>query len=327
MPVIHAINNLYPGINAHLNSLLQSDGGWDSFHTTHLTYLLADLKRQLRSMGYTADLEQSLQIKRMGESPRQPESDITIYDDNPIRSAQAFSGQFGDARELVLPLPTMLGLDDDDITYYKAIGLYTATSKYQKSGDPVGWMELLSPSNKPTGRDFESYRDKREKVLQSGLVFVELDYLHQQPPTFDGIANYHKFEPDSYPYRITVIDPRPDFFKGEGRSRQFHVDEPIPALTIPLNAQDTIHFDFNVPYQTTYEQQLFGDQVDYGQLPHAFNLYSPTDQTRIANRVLAIINAHNNGNDLETVSLTVANLPLHDALSQLTTFGISATNR
>ena len=32
------------------------------------------------------------------------------------------------------------------------------------------------------------------KILHVGIVFVEIDDLHQTAPTFDGIAQYHRGE-------------------------------------------------------------------------------------------------------------------------------------
>lgn len=59
---IYSATNLYPGVNAHLNSFLQTtDGAWHSFHAAHII----DLARTLRAMlpdGYLIIEEQSMQI-------------------------------------------------------------------------------------------------------------------------------------------------------------------------------------------------------------------------------------------------------------------------
>ena len=55
--------NQYRGINAHLHSALQNDGGWDSFHTNHIV----DLGRAIDAclpIGYVVDIKPSLQIRR-----------------------------------------------------------------------------------------------------------------------------------------------------------------------------------------------------------------------------------------------------------------------
>src|SRR5262245_46498501 len=76
---VHTIKNQYRGINAHLHSLLQQKGGWSDFHARHIIHIADTLKIPLRNMGYTAGIEESLQIKRLPDSTHQPESDVRIY--------------------------------------------------------------------------------------------------------------------------------------------------------------------------------------------------------------------------------------------------------
>jgi hypothetical protein len=57
---IHSKTNLYPGINAHLNSFLQQEGGgWESFHAEHIIDLRRVLAKTLPA-GYYAVAEKSL---------------------------------------------------------------------------------------------------------------------------------------------------------------------------------------------------------------------------------------------------------------------------
>jgi hypothetical protein len=59
---IRSSQNLYPGINAHLNSLLQQKGGgWQSFHGAHIEHLQEAIEPLLPPQ-YYADSEQSLQV-------------------------------------------------------------------------------------------------------------------------------------------------------------------------------------------------------------------------------------------------------------------------
>jgi uncharacterized protein DUF4058 len=273
MPPVRVIKNQYRGINAHLHSRLQTEGGWDSFHTIHISHLTTALQIQLAPLGYEADIEQSLQIRY--------------------------------------------------IKTYKAIGLYQSVLDDSERGAPIAWIELLSPSNKPLGRDFETYDDKRTKVLQTGIIFIELDYLHQYPPTFKSVRDYfalaksRQSDPAAHPYRITVIDPHPDFFEGEGRSRQFDVDEPIPKIRIPLNEGEGLDFDFDKVYRRTFEEMLYGNKIDYNQLPLNFEMYTLDDQARIVSRMLAVIEASRNGDNLEHDPQTVESIPLESGLDRL----------
>jgi Protein of unknown function (DUF4058) len=282
MAVVHTIKNQYRGINAHLHSYWQHEGGWDSFHSSHIVYLTSALKSKLLPMGYTAEVEQSLQIRRYDEPAGKPESDVIDI--------------------------------EEELAPYRAIGIYEYTANPRDRGEPVGWIELLSPSNKPGGQDAPSYRTKRYKILQSGIVFVELDYLDESPPTFGRMASKKA-------YRIVVIDPRPAFLEGLVYPIEFDVDEPIPTIEIPLNADDIVKFDFNSPYQRTFEELFYGiELVDYQQLPINFDRYSPDNQTRIAARLLAVLKAVRNGVDLDKdVPLPVEEIALEDALAQLKT--------
>src|SRR5262249_44712225 len=57
--------NLYPGINAHLNSILQNEpGGWQSFHAGHVTHLFETIDANLPP-GYFARSEKTMQISEI----------------------------------------------------------------------------------------------------------------------------------------------------------------------------------------------------------------------------------------------------------------------
>jgi hypothetical protein len=308
MPEIRSRVNQYRGINAHLHSYFQSEGGWDAFHTKQIVYLTNALKAQLLPMGYTAEAEQSLQIRRLGEPDGKPESDVTIYDTDPSRVSSGRASNIQKGASNAVRLPDMVRAEEE-ISPYNAVAIYRFESKRTQGGEPVAWIELLSPSNKPGGRDASIYRDRRFKLLQSGLVFVELDYLHESPSTFDNIAPYRaSANGDSlaHPYRIIVIDPRPAFKEGLGYPAEFDVDDPIPTVDIPLTWDDILTFDFDAPYQKTYEDSLYGLErlVDYSQLPMNFDRYSRADQLRIIMRVGTVVKAVNDGVNIE------ANAPL-----------------
>lgn len=54
MKPVRSTKNQYIGINAHLHSLWQAEGGWDEFHAAHIIYLANSLKVPLLPRGYTA---------------------------------------------------------------------------------------------------------------------------------------------------------------------------------------------------------------------------------------------------------------------------------
>jgi hypothetical protein len=320
---VRSAKNQYRGINAHLHSRWQAEGGWAEFHTRHIVHLADALKAVLLPMGYTAALEPSLQIRRLDipSPPEYPESDVTIYDLDPVRPLRTLASPGSSAAgELVFPITETLLADPISEKTYSAIKIYEARSD---RGEPVVWIELLSPSNKPGGRDVRDYFNKRIKIIESGIVFVELDYLHESAATLRGLPDYRTkqaqlSEIQAHPYRILIVDPRPSLEAGVVRVRGFDVDEPIPTLTIPLNADDELTFDFGKPYHKTLEDALYGlELVDYSQLPVNFERYRESDQMRITNRMLAVVEAAKAGANLEKGDFPVGSWSLADALKQL----------
>jgi hypothetical protein len=159
------------------------------------------------------------------------------------------------------------------------------------------------------------------------LVFVEIDYLHETPPTYASISPYRKTSKDTenslaYPYHIYVLDPREKYERGPAWVYSFAVDDPMPTVTIPLSGTDFVKFDFGIPYTKTFEDGFLGDEVDYSELPPHFDHYNQRDQTSIARRMLAVLQAASEGVDLEIGSFPVAEVDLETALKQIETYKV-----
>ena len=321
MAPIRSIQNQYLGINAHLHSYWQAEGGWNRFHGNHIADLMRLLSAELLPMGYVAELEPSIQIRYLDAPDSDPESDVTIYGRDPVRPFEA-AGIIEPAPGLrVLPALEVLADPLESEKELSAVAIYEIAQADRDDGTPVAWIELLSPANKGNGPDAKTYRQKRAKLVRSGLVFVEIDYLHESGSTLQQIANYHvrkgngTLPEDAHPYRIAVIDPRPSYIEGRAYIAEFDVDELIPTVPIPLNADDILNFDFGNPYRKTFEETLYGWRlVDYSQLPLRFDRYGPADKQRIAQRMLAVINAHNAHADLATGPFPAESLSLDEAL-------------
>lgn len=93
---------------------------------------------------------------------------------------------------------------------------------------------------------------------------------------------------------------------------EFDVDAAIPSITIPLSGSDAFLSDFSQAYHKTFEESLYGRHyADYAMLPPNFDRYSPGDQARIYNRMVAVLEAAQQGVNLDqNVPLPVGNLPL-----------------
>jgi hypothetical protein len=278
--------NPYQGINAHLNSELQTPGTedtglsiWPGFHSSHVANIADFLNDQLPP-NYVARSEQSLQIRvqedvLLPETTRKPEPDVSIYQRSNTPAASS-------AVTMEAASPVDLALDDTlDLTedFVKSI-IIRQVSENDRIGVVVTRIELLSPTNKPGHAGYDAYRRNRNTALFSHVPLVEVDYLHELPPP---LLNYpiYPLDPYSQPYNILVSDPRPSVKEGRLRAYGFHVDQSFPIVTIPLAGDDTLNFDFGAVYRHTFARGRWGYSLNYAAPPPRFDTYHPLDRARI----------------------------------------------
>jgi hypothetical protein len=271
------------------------------------------LQVDLNPMGYIAQIEDTLQIRRIGDDIRFPKADIVIHDLEPVSRPKI----------TIQPRTTTLVIEDllvDELDIDHPYSAIVIRERESNNAESVAWIELLSPTNKGETRDARTYYGKRWALLETGIVYVEIDYLHETPPTFENLADYTRHTYDAQPYRIMVLDSRLDFRNGPVDLEEFGVDiAPVP-MTIPLKGNDEVTIDFGAIYQTTFEESRYGysPDLDYRRLPLNFNRYSRADQERIVARMLAILRAEQSGIDLEAnAPLPTETLSLEDGLAQL----------
>ncbi|MBC7809806.1 MAG: DUF4058 family protein [Burkholderiales bacterium] len=314
---IYSRKNQYVGINAHLHSVMQNlSGTWGVFHSTHIIHLAEAINQRLPA-GYTVVPEIGMQIREhhphSGESAaeflqrRQPKSkrnrrsikpDISVYDREIERDTPASGTALAAPTAPSITMPTIDTFEDPEM-FLTAVIIYRY-SQEEGFGEPVAWLELLSPSNKPPGEGAAQYYDNRKITIRNRIVLVELDYLHQSPPVLYNMPSYADGEANAFPYHIAVSVPRPSPPEGKTNIYGFAVDAPMPVLDIPLSGKDVVRVDFGEVYQHTFESiDFFSQRVDYAAEPPAFETYSAADQARIRARMAAVSNAQTQGLDLE----------------------------
>jgi len=271
--------NLYPGINAHLNSFLQQrDGGWEAFHAEHLTAISRTLD-EILPVNYYAIAEKSLQISEIGfvSESRRSRPDVTIYH-QPIQDYQPTTALAATMPTAIMALRDTLEDEDD---YLTGVVIY-AVEEGKTPGNPVARLELLSPANKPPHTFYRQYWAKRLQTLYSGLTLVEIDYLHQSRPVLPALLSYADGDEDAFPYSVVVSDPRPEPADGKLAIYGFGVDDELPKVVIPLTEAESITLDFGAVYTRLFESvRLLQRIVDYEQLPVNFERYRADDQARI----------------------------------------------
>jgi hypothetical protein len=275
---IYSDKNLYPGVNAHLNSFLQQKGGgWESFHTKHINDLQAFLDTVLPP-NYYAVSEKSLQISEIGfdlEALRATKPDVEIFQTRPSVHPASISAA-------ATPTATMRLLLEDEDDYLSAVVIYEIDAG-RIPGNPVTRIELLSPSNKPPRPDYRLYWALRLHTLRSGTALVEIDYLHESRPVLPSLPSYRDRDDESHPYMIIVNNPHPIPEQGYSDYYGFGVDNPLPLVNIPLSGQEVVGVDFGAVYSQTFSTvRLFRMVADYAQDPVNFDRYTEADRAKIS---------------------------------------------
>lgn len=294
MPIV-TLKNQYQGVNAHLHSQFQSTdvlSTWTGFHSDFITYLVAALNRVLPRR-YRAVSEQSLQVVIASGQSSTRVPDATVYrhhDGAPLAA-------------LAVPTATWETTIAETLAaeepFVPAAVIYEQTLEprhHPLLGTPVTRIELLSRANKQGGSHYSAYLKGRQEALRGGLPLVEIDLLHESASPIVGMPRYPE---GGYPYHITVSDPRQPAEPGQVRDYGFGVDEPIPAVPVPLAGDDAVLADYGAVYARTFGDGRWGQQVDYEVAPPRMETYAPADQQRIVARMAAIAQAVQRGDDLE----------------------------
>ncbi len=279
MPV-ERLKNPYKGVNAHLNSLLQTPGTeenpalWHSFHTNHIGHI-ADFLNGVLPENYIALSEQSLQIRsetfEFGGRSKRREPDVSIYARSVSAAPQHESiavAENVDAPEVALEETLQFA---EEFTMSAVV--IREVNINQHLGGIVTRLELLSPSNKPGEEGHEAYQKGRNQALFSHIPLIEIDYLHETPLPL----RYRR----ERAYYIVINDPRPDVASGKAKLHGFGVNVPFPIVKIPLAGSESLTFDFGAVYHHTFECGRRGMLVDYAVLPERFETYSAEDQEQI----------------------------------------------
>jgi hypothetical protein len=263
------MKNRYPGVNPHLNSFLQGEGGWwKAFHTEHLESLRRYLRERLPA-GYLVFSEKSLQGSEVAVVP-----DVTVF----TRRTPTPAAPLNTQPTLSLPIQTLM--DEEDLLNALVVYHASAESGYRA----VLRIELMSPANKPGHSYHLAYLTKRYDTLITGLRLMEIDYLHETPPMDNRLPKYP--QPQSFPYVVYATEPNPSVKDGMTDIYTAHVSTPLPTA---LMSSDTISFDFTEIYNDTFDNSdlpIIG--VDYTQLPQRFHTYSDSDQAYIRQRMSEI---------------------------------------
>jgi hypothetical protein len=197
-----------------MNPYLENSRFWPDFHNAYLTYLRSVIRAAVPS-GYFVQLQERIYLRDLDEEDDRP---IGIGDVNVGIDPGAEAGRkWGKAAGVTAPaVATLPRYARESVNFLEVLDRDEQTV--------LTVLELLSPSNKATGDDRDSFLDKRRELITSRSSYIELDFLRGGPrlplrrrPACDYYAMV------SRPWKRPIADIWP-----------VRLREPLPSIPIPL---------------------------------------------------------------------------------------------
>jgi hypothetical protein len=202
----------FPGMNPYL----EQDDTWHDFHQRFVPQVAELLGAQM-SPQYIVKVEVHLYIHELDTEQRRllGRADVGVAHAPKPGGAHSATG--------VLDPPTQVVLPSVDIERDAYVEI-----RDRRNRQLITVIELLSPSNKQSGKDRDQYVAKRAELLAGPVHFVELDLLRggpRMPLTDLPVCDYYVL--------VSRAEQRPRAGLWPLRLR-----DPLPPIPIPLRAPD-----------------------------------------------------------------------------------------
>ena len=240
----------FPGMDPYL----EDANLWPDFHLTFLIMLRAALNKVLPAP-YVARADRHVWVD-------DSESELHLLGRPDIYIADPLDAQRGLETATALAAPVIASLP------YPA----RKGQPFLKVIDPrqnrvVTAIELLSPSNKKSGKDRDAYLNKRADYLASQVNLVEMDLLRsgERPPVDEPLP-----PADYYLIVCRAIDfPRAGAWP-------LTVRDLLPPIPVPLGPADKpVMLPLQPSLDRAYDEARYAEEIDYDQPPEP--PLTPTD--------------------------------------------------
>jgi hypothetical protein len=201
-----------------MNPFLEQPDAWHDFHERFCPAVAEALSPQVRPK-YIAKIDEHVYLHELSAEERRfaGRADVAISRriEDPTGAASGLKASAAPAFGSVL-----LAVDEERLGYVRILD--------RETREVVTVIELLSPSNKDTGQDRSQYLGKQERVLNSDVHLVEIDWLRggRRPP-IDGLPDC------DYHVMVSRAETRPKV-----ELWPFRLRDPLPTIPIPLRAPD-----------------------------------------------------------------------------------------
>jgi Protein of unknown function (DUF4058) len=199
----------FPGMNPYF----ERRDYWMAVHSSFLVHLQGAIN-PLVVPRYTIDLEERLFIDRSGDG-----YELFAVADTSLTDSSAEAGSFASSPARTAPVTGTISIPRPIRRRRRWL-----TVRDTRKRTVVTVIELLSPSDKRSGRDRDRYLDKRSRILASTANLVEIDLLQggQRMPV-EGLPAC------DYCVVVSRRSERP-----RAGVWPFSLREPLPEIPIPL---------------------------------------------------------------------------------------------
>lgn len=205
---IHTRENAYRGINAHLHSHLQANGGWPGFHSEHIVHLREAIEAALPAdSGYFVLTEQSLQVAHYDFDEVDINAIVIVQGEQPVTRIELLSpankpAGSHHAKYLVKREETLLsGVNLVELDYLHASGpLLPALPDYRAGAhDAYPYLILVSDA---AARKTDSYGVSVDVPLPR----IALPLLAPDQVALDFDAPYQRTYTANRYYAMQIVD-------------------------------------------------------------------------------------------------------------------------
>jgi hypothetical protein len=232
----------FPGMDPYLEG-----NEWQSFHVELSTAITHHLIPKLRPKYYARTIPRFITATlEIGIKKREVYPDIGVVLREPAPSwAGVETAVAPEPVQLITAVPT-------------EIPHYVVEVVDRENQELVTSIEVLSPANK-RGKGYSDYLDKRERILQSQVHLIEIDWLRygRRIPMIDSLpdALYYVF--------LSRVKTRPiiDVWPIQLTSR-------LPTVPVPLLPGDEdVLMDLQMVFTTVYDTLDYGSVLNYTRPP------------------------------------------------------------
>ena len=243
----------FPGMDPYL----ERPSLWPDFHDRLITYISGTLQPVLAPR-YAAVTQHRLVVV---DPPRSVYPDVGVLDvASPV--VEPPPAESPGTAAAVATDPDVITISGEDLRFEMLRQTYIEIVEPSRGARIVGVIEVLSPDNKPGGRNHNLYLRKQSELWHAGVLLVEIDLLStggRVVPMADGDSRL-----DDAVY--VTANYLPSLHRCD--VQRFGLSDPLPRLPVPLaDANRTITLKLAEPFARAYETGPYPMMLRYDEDP------------------------------------------------------------